>query len=138
MEKKLQNNISHILQFINSARFMASSLSNLVNNLSEGIHRIKCKYGPDDKKCESCGIEYKYFFLGYINFKDDLIEYKFLCCNTNYQRKFDEKLRERLFNTYKFCNQDNNKFISCCEKVFIFMKFWMIGKNSMKSHYLMI
>ena len=30
---------------------MASSLSNLVNNLSEEIHRIKCKYGHDDKKC---------------------------------------------------------------------------------------
>ena len=33
-------------------RFMASSLSNLVNNLSEEIHRIKCKYGHDDKKCQ--------------------------------------------------------------------------------------
>ena len=40
----------YIQQFINSARFMASSLSNLVNNLSEEIHRIKCKYGHDDKK----------------------------------------------------------------------------------------
>ena len=29
---------------------MASSLSNLVNNLSEGLHRIKCKLGHDDKK----------------------------------------------------------------------------------------
>ena len=38
MEKKLQKNISYTLQFINTARFMASSLSNLVNNLSEGIH----------------------------------------------------------------------------------------------------
>ena len=28
---------------------MGSSLSNLVNNLSEGIRRIKCKYGHDDK-----------------------------------------------------------------------------------------
>ena len=28
---------------------MASSLSNLVNNISEGIHRIKCKFGHDDK-----------------------------------------------------------------------------------------
>ena len=28
---------------------MASSLSNLVNNLTEGIHRIKCKYGHNDK-----------------------------------------------------------------------------------------
>ena len=35
-------------QFINRARFMASSLSNLVNNLSEGIHKIKCKYGRNN------------------------------------------------------------------------------------------
>ena len=39
-EKKLQK-ISYILQFIDNTRFMASSLLNLVNNLSEGIHRIK-------------------------------------------------------------------------------------------------
>ena len=36
-------NISYILKFIDSARFMASSLSSLVYNLSEGIHRIKCR-----------------------------------------------------------------------------------------------
>ena len=30
-----------MLQFIDRARFMAGSLSNLVNNLSEGIHRSK-------------------------------------------------------------------------------------------------
>ena len=51
MEKKLQK--SYILQFIDSARFMASSLSSLVNNLSEGIHEIKCKFGHNDKKCET-------------------------------------------------------------------------------------
>ena len=28
---------------------MASSLSNLVNNLSEDIHKVKCKYGHDNK-----------------------------------------------------------------------------------------
>ena len=57
---------------------MALSLSNLVNNLSEGLHRIKCKLGNDDKKCEICGIKYKYWdcFLEYTNFKDDLIVYK--------------------------------------------------------------
>ena len=52
MENKLQKiyiYISYILQFIDSARFMASSLSNLVNNLSEITHKIKCKYGHDDK-----------------------------------------------------------------------------------------
>ena len=65
---------------------MASSLSKLVNNLSEGIHKIKCKYRHDNKKCESCRITYKYCdcFLDNTNFKDDLIEYKYLCCNKNY------------------------------------------------------
>ena len=52
--------ISHTLQFIDSARFMASSLASLINNLSEGIHRIKCKYEHDDKKCGTCGIKDKY------------------------------------------------------------------------------
>ena len=55
---------------------MASSLSNLVDKVSEGIHRIKCKYDHDDKKCDTCGIKYKYCdcSLEYTNFKDDLIE----------------------------------------------------------------
>ena len=78
---------------------MASPLSNPVNNLSEGIH--KCKYGHNDKKCETCRIKYNYCdcFLEYINFKDDLAEYKCLRCNKNYQQKFDEKLKEQFFNT---------------------------------------
>ena len=42
--EETRKNITYIIKFIYSARFMASSLSNLVNNLSEGIHRNKCKY----------------------------------------------------------------------------------------------
>ena len=101
------------MQFIDSARFMASFLSNLVNNLSEGIHRIKCKFGHDNKKCETCGIKYRYYdgFLEYTNFKDDLVEYKCLYCNKNYQHKFHEKLKEQFFNTYKFSKHGKNKFI---------------------------
>ena len=88
--------MSYILQFIDSARFMGSLLSNLVNNLPEGIHKIKCKHRHDDKKCEIFRIKYKYCdcFLEYKNLKDNLIEYKCLCCNKNYQQKFDEKLKE--------------------------------------------
>ena len=79
---------------------MASLLSNLVKNLSDGIHRIQCKVGHDDKKCETYAIKYKYCdcFLEYKNFKDDLIEYKCLCClccNKSYQ----QKLTERFFKT---------------------------------------
>ena len=36
--------ISYKLKFIDSPRFMATSLSNLVDNLKEGIHKVKCKY----------------------------------------------------------------------------------------------
>ena len=41
--EEITKNISGILQFIDSARFIAISLSNIVNNLSEGPRRIKCK-----------------------------------------------------------------------------------------------
>ena len=97
---------------------MVSSLSNLVNNLSQGICRIKCKFRKDDKKFETCGIKYNYCncFLEYTNFKDDLLEYKCLCCNKNYQQKFDEKLKEQFFNTYKFSIHDINKFILLLRK----------------------
>ena len=63
---------------MDSIRFKGSSLSNLVNNLSERILKIKFKFGNNDKICETCRINYKYCncLLEYINFKDDLIEYK--------------------------------------------------------------
>ena len=38
-----------------------------------------------------------------------------MCCNKSYEHKFDEKLKER-FNTYKFSNHDNNKFILLLQK----------------------
>ena len=59
---------------------MASSISNLVNNLAKGILKIKCKYEHDDKKFETCGIKYKdcECCLKYTNPKDDLTEYKCL------------------------------------------------------------
>ena len=49
------------------------------------------------------------------NFKDDLIEYKRVCCNKNYQKMFDETLKEQSFNTYTFSNHDN-KFILLLRK----------------------
>ena len=39
---------------------MTSALSNLINNISEGIHRIKCKFRHDDKKYEIRRIKYNY------------------------------------------------------------------------------
>ena len=64
----------------------------LIIYLKEFIE-LKCKLGHNDKKCETCGIKYKYCncFPEYTNFKDDLIECKCLNCNKSYRRKFDEK-----------------------------------------------
>ena len=136
--EELTKNLSYILQFIHSARFTSSLLSNLVNNLSERIHGIKCKYKHDDKKCETSGIQYNYChcFLEYINFKDDLIECKYLCCNKNYQHKFDEKLKKRSFNTYRFSNHDNNKFILLLRKGVYPYEYMDDCENSMKHRYL--
>ena len=49
VRKKLQKTISCRLQFIISAQFMASSLTNLLNNFAEEIHKFKCKYGHNEK-----------------------------------------------------------------------------------------
>ena len=109
--------ILHI-KFIDNARFMSSSLSNVVNNLSEVIHIIKCNYEHDDKKCETYSIKYKYCncFLEYTDFKDELVEYKCLYFSKTHQHKFEEKLKERLFNKYKFSNHGNNKFVLLLQK----------------------
>ena len=47
--------LSYILQFIDCARFIASSLSSLVNNLSGGIHenKIKFKYYQNDRNFQN-------------------------------------------------------------------------------------
>ena len=90
--------ISYRSQFIESAKSMASSLSNLVNNPAEGINRVKCKYGHHNKKCENGRIKYKNCtcFLEYNNFKDNLRKHICLCCNKNYQSIFDENLKKQL------------------------------------------
>ena len=116
MEKKLQKIYLRYYNFNDSASFMESSLLNLVNYVSEGIYKVKCKYGHNDKKCEICRIKYKYCdcFYEYTNFKDRTqIVYKWLYYNKNYQQ-FDEKLKDRLFSTCKFSN--NNKFILMLQK----------------------
>ena len=42
-------------------------------------------------------------------------------------KKFDENLKKRLFNTYKFSNHGINNFFLFFEKVFTSMNIWIIG-----------
>ena len=51
---------------------MSSSLSNLANNLSEGVHRIKCKFGHFivAKRCKYMNRFYSHLDMGYISYVD--------------------------------------------------------------------
>ena len=84
--------ISYKLQFIDSARFMANLFSNLVDNPAEGIHKIKCKHGHDNKNAKRVELNTKIVsaVLNTQTLKIFLLEYKCLCCNKNYQKKFDK------------------------------------------------
>ena len=68
--------VSYKIKLVDSARFMARSLSNVANHLAEGIHKIKCK----DCHC----------FLEYESVKGNLIKYKCLFFNKDYSNKLDE------------------------------------------------
>ena len=112
--EKITKNISFMLQFIDSARFMASSLSNFINNLFEGIHRIKYKFGRSDKKYETSRIKYKHATIFW-----------------NMQIKSLIHTNKTLIHTNLLTMTAISLFY-CCKKVFIFMNRWIIGKNSMK------
>ena len=66
----------------------------------DGVHKIKCK----DSVC----------FLEYDIFKDDLIKYK--SCNKDRANKLDEELKKKFKNTFKFSNNNINKFILLSRK----------------------
>ena len=59
--EEITKTISWRLKFIDSERFMVSSLSNFVDNFAEGFHKIKGKHQHNEKKCETFRIKYKYW-----------------------------------------------------------------------------
>ena len=61
---------------------MASSLSNLADNLAKGIHKIKCE------DCDS--------FLEYESVNDILKNCKCLSCDKNYPNKIDENFKRTI------------------------------------------
>ena len=99
--------ISYKIKFIDSFRFISSSLSNLVDNLSEGLHNDRCI------DCKSC--------LNYMTTKDEqrsCTQLIFRCfeCKKNYVKDFNKELIKRFANTYETCNGDINKFILLLRK----------------------
>ena len=104
IKKELDNgkSITYKINFIDSFRFMSSSLSNLVGNLSEGLHSGKCT------DCKSC--------LDNMMFKDDQLIFRCFECKKNYKKEFNKELIQRFANIYEFCNKDINKSILLLRK----------------------
>ena len=100
---------------------MATSLSKLVDNLTDNIHNdkcIKCK----SNLCSARAINEKLIF-------------KCIDCKKEYEKEFNNELIERFANTYKFCDNDLDKFIMLLETVFTHMNILMNGINLMKKYY---
>ena len=87
---------------MDSYRFMSSSLSKLVDNLSEGLHNNKCL------NCESC--------LDYIKTKNEKLILKCFNCKQYYEKDFNKELIKGFASTYEFCNKNLNKFILLLRK----------------------
>ena len=86
------------MKFIESARFMASSTSNFSDDLTEEIDKIKARLQ---------------FVLKYERTNENLTKYNCSSCNKTYWSKFKKK---RFKNTFRFSNNDINKFILLLKK----------------------
>ena len=68
--------ISYKIKFIDSFRFMSISLSNHVDNLSEGLH---------SDKCTDCKLHFDYMSI-----KDNQLLFKCFGCKKNYKKDFNK------------------------------------------------
>ena len=100
---------------------MASSLTNFVHNLVEGIHKIKCK----DYVC----------FLECKIVNDILINCRRLSCNKTCSNKIDEELKNRFEKIFKFCSNDIDKFLLFLRKGVYPNEFMDNRTNFNKNHY---
>ena len=96
LKKKIENKnleTTYTIKFIDSFRFMSSSLSKLVDNISEGIKTHSSLESKNEKLILEC-----------------------YNCKQRYRKKFNKELIKRFASTYEFCNNDLNKFVLLLRK----------------------
>ena len=95
---------------------MSSSLSKLVDNLSEGIH---------NNKCADCKSNLDYIKTttkptaepSSLECKNEKLILECYNCKQRYRKKFNKDLIKKFKNTYSFCNNDLNKCVLLLRKV---------------------
>ena len=104
IKKRIGNknmDITYKVKFIDSFRFMATSLSQLVDNLTENVHNDKC----DKWKSKLC----------FVRAMNETL-FKCIDCEKEYEKGFNKELLERFSNTYEFCCNNLNKFLILLRK----------------------
>ena len=103
IKKELNNDkaIIYKLKFIDNCRFMLTSLSSLVDNLSE-INKKECKKCIEKNNTKS---EFKF-----IKFENNTLNYTYKECDAKSCKSINE-LIEKFSNIYRFCNGDLNNFL---------------------------
>ena len=81
---------------------MATSLLKLVDNVTEDIH------GDKYVDCKSD--------LSYMKVIGEALIFRCFNCKKNYEKEINKELIERFASTYKFCNNDLNKFVMYLRK----------------------
>ena len=100
--------IVYRIRFIDSFKFMSTSLSTLVDNLSNKI--------IENGKCVNCKS-----YLEFIKIRNSgRLIFECFDCKRRYQKYIDDeklkKLKKTFRNTYNFCHKDINKFILLLRK----------------------